>query len=176
MYASRPPANHALRQLTKPLQGHAIAQALFGLLAAVWDRSYQHVYPRAEALVAAVESGSLKGDLGPLVANLVETFLGKPDHAIRIHILKMKQMRSEHAHSSCCPNLTRPLPSTLRKSISGFRLTKFSPVCRSAHLFSYDVTTCTSQQPKRMAGPMTVPRRYSFQNRPLKPRKLTVRH
>lgn len=55
-----------------------LAQATLNLFAAVWERHYENVYPRGEALSnLARRADHLQADLAELIASLVGTFIGE---------------------------------------------------------------------------------------------------
>ncbi|KAI0032823.1 hypothetical protein K488DRAFT_85497 [Vararia minispora EC-137] len=73
-----PPARYALMRLPEGTKGHALAQALFALLASVWERRYTHVYARAEALYISAQTSDFPDPgLASVVLALVEAFVGE---------------------------------------------------------------------------------------------------
>jgi COP9 signalosome complex subunit 8 len=54
-----------------------LAQAVLNLFASVWERRYEHVYPRGEALFnLARQADFSQAEVGGVLASLVTTFTG----------------------------------------------------------------------------------------------------
>ena len=80
-----PSARFAISWLPNPLLVHPLAQALFGLLAATWERKHAQVYSRAAALVDLVNRAA---DLSGMVPPMISTFLGMHSR-IRTYVVKV---------------------------------------------------------------------------------------
>jgi len=71
-----PPARYALTRLPDKLASHPLPQALFGLLAASWERQYEQVYYRAEKLFQYAQQPDFPdAELGEVVATLITAFV-----------------------------------------------------------------------------------------------------
>ncbi|KAI0064715.1 hypothetical protein BV25DRAFT_1823119 [Artomyces pyxidatus] len=71
-----PPAKFALTRLPESIAAQPLPQALFSLLASTWERRYEKVYPRAEALFDLVnQSESLEAEVAAVLARLVTAFV-----------------------------------------------------------------------------------------------------
>jgi COP9 signalosome complex subunit 8 len=54
-----------------------LAQAVLNLFASVWEKRYEHVYPRGEALLSlARQSDFPQAEMGGVLASLVTAFIG----------------------------------------------------------------------------------------------------
>ena len=70
-------ARHALTRLPEKLRSIQLMEGLFGLLAAVSERKYVLVYPRAEALHQSVQPPNFPSDvLGQVLAGMISAFVG----------------------------------------------------------------------------------------------------
>ncbi|OCH92113.1 hypothetical protein OBBRIDRAFT_774042 [Obba rivulosa] len=70
-----PPARHALTRLPQGLAGLPLSQALFNLLASVWNRKYTAVYTRAEELYNMSRLPDFPDmDLGSILAEMTALF------------------------------------------------------------------------------------------------------
>jgi COP9 signalosome complex subunit 8 len=58
-----------------------LAQALFSLLASIWERRYEHIYVRAQALYSQAKApGFPDAALATVVSSLIEAFVGAFHH------------------------------------------------------------------------------------------------
>ena len=73
----RPPARHAFTRLPKDLKGLPLSQALFRLLASVWNRQYVVAYSRAEELYSMLRLPDFPDpELGSTLADMTVLFVG----------------------------------------------------------------------------------------------------
>jgi hypothetical protein len=73
----RPSAKFALMRLPDAVASLPLAQAVLNLFASVWERRYEHVYPRGEALFnLARQADFSQAEVGRVLASLVTTFTG----------------------------------------------------------------------------------------------------
>jgi hypothetical protein len=70
----RPPARFALTRLPSTITALPLSEALFALLASVWERNYAGVYSNAEKVLKASQAAD--NNLGVAVSPLVKAFLG----------------------------------------------------------------------------------------------------
>lgn len=74
----RPSAKFALLRMPDAVASLPFAQATLKLFASVWERRYENIYPRGEALSnLARRADHLQTDLAESIASLVGTFIGE---------------------------------------------------------------------------------------------------
>jgi hypothetical protein len=110
-----------------------LAQATLKLFASVWERRYENIYPRGEALSnLARRADHLQADLAELIVSLVGTFIGKcylcNVLVLRLLLLHAWQNPSASAHLCLCRKHTQPSRWPLHKYISAYRTTASSAV------------------------------------------------
>ncbi|KAI0247075.1 COP9 signalosome [Lactifluus subvellereus] len=70
-----PPAKFALMRLPDTVASLPLAQAVLNLFASVWERRYEHVYPRGDALFnLARQTDFSQAEVGGVLTSLVTTF------------------------------------------------------------------------------------------------------
>ncbi|ETW86176.1 hypothetical protein HETIRDRAFT_309227, partial [Heterobasidion irregulare TC 32-1] len=70
-----PPAKFVLTRLPDSIASKPLPQSLFNIFASVWERKYENVYPRAEALMDIAHQADFPEGLASLIATLVTQFV-----------------------------------------------------------------------------------------------------
>jgi len=136
LIAHRPSAKFALLRIPDAVASVPLAQATLKLFASVWERRYENIYPRGEALSnLARRADHLQADLAELIRSLVGTFIG--ECCLRnvlvphLPLLHAQQTPSASAHSCLCQRRTQPSHWPLHKYILAYRATTSSAVRRT---------------------------------------------
>lgn len=66
-----------LTRLPDSIASRPLPQSLFNIFASVWERKYENVYPRAEALMNIAHQADFPEGLASLIATLVTQFVGQ---------------------------------------------------------------------------------------------------
>lgn len=129
----RPSAKFALLRMPDAVASLPLAQATLELFASVWERRYENIYPRGEALSnVARKVDHLQADLAELIVSLVGTFIGKcRSYNVLVPCLLLLYARknlSASARSCLCRKHTQPFHWPLHKCILAYSTTTSSAV------------------------------------------------
>ena len=125
----RPSAKFALLRMPDAVASLPLAQATLELFASVWERRYENIYSRGEALSnLARRADHLQVDLAEVIVSLVGTFIGKCCLCHVLPLLHARQNPSASAHSCLCRKHTQPSHWALHEYILAYRTTTSSAV------------------------------------------------
>ncbi|THH19476.1 hypothetical protein EW146_g1703 [Bondarzewia mesenterica] len=134
-----PPAKFVLSRVSSSITYLPFSQALFNLVASVWDRKYENVYPRAEALFNLVQQPDFPdADLASLMTALITQFV----ESFRRRTFKLLSK----AYTS--------LPLALAQTYLGFGREELL-IATEAYRWTYDAST-QILTPARTEGPRPI--------------------
>ena len=127
-----------------------LARATLNLFASVWERRYEHIYSRGEALFNLAQQGDFSHiEVSGVLTTLVTTFIGmcsvpKPTGT---YLLCNNQNSPANGLLRCCQKHIRTFPWRLLRPTSVCQSTNFSLVCsiQVGSLFTTYITFSATQ-------------------------------